>query len=362
MSVASVALEHQARTIRRSDAATGAVLRLWNRVDVAELDVSWAVVAPSMVELASAAQVANAKDSNRYATAVSADYGVNSRERIVPEAFEGVDGSGRDVEGLLHGAVTTTKQAIGAGSGLAEAFLSGGAYLAAMMKTALADVGRSSDLTAATGKGFTRYVRIINPGACSRCAILAGKSDYRTAFKRHPACRCTSAPVLDTGRTASGLIDSPEDYFDSLSAAEQDRIFTRGGAEAIRAGADPISVVSARRGVSTSKALSPNGIQRLQKTRIGKNSNGTPIFGYVTSEGTTKRGAFRKAGGVVLRRRLMPETIVGMTDSVDLRKTLLRDAGFLDFPAGTAPTDVARLRVIDRNLAADFYRSRGIAA
>jgi hypothetical protein len=315
-----------------------------------------------ITELASAAQVANAKDSNRYVAAVAAEYGVSGSDRVVPEAFSGVDGSGRELEGLLHGSVTTTKQAIGAGMGVAEAFLSGGAYLAAMVKTALADLGRSSDLAAATAKGFTRYVRVINPGACSRCAILAGKSDYRTAFKRHPACRCTSAPVLDTGRTDASLIDSPEDYFDSLPPAEQDRIFTKGGAEAIRAGADPISVVSSRRGVSTAKALSPNGIQRLQKTRIGKRADGSPIFGYVTSEGKSRRGAFTKANGGVARTRLMPETIVSMTDNVALRKTLLRDAGYLDFPAATSPADVLRLRAIDRNTAVDFYRSRGITA
>lgn len=360
MSVASIALEHQARTIRRSDVAAAAALRLWGRVDVADLDASWDALGPQIVELASAAQVANAKDSNRYTNTVAAEYGVSETDRIVPEAFSGVDGSGRDLEGLLHGSVTTTKQAIGAGAGAADAFLSGGAYLAAMVKTAMADLGRSSDLSSAAGKGFTRYVRIINPGACSRCAILAGKSEYRVAFKRHPACRCSSAPVLSTGRTAPGLIDNPEDYFDSLSSAEQDRIFTKGGAEAIRAGADPISVVSSRRGVSTSKALSPNGIQRLQKTRIGKRSDGSPIFGYVTSEGTTKRGAFRKASNGVSRTRLMPETIVGMTDNVALRKTLLRDAGYLDFPASTAPTEIARLRAIDRNTAEDFFRSRGI--
>lgn len=38
-------------------------------------------------------------------------------------------------------------------------------------------------------------------------------------------------------------------YFNSLSAAEQDRLFTKAGAEAIRSGADLARVVNARRGM-----------------------------------------------------------------------------------------------------------------
>jgi hypothetical protein len=128
--------------------------------------------------------------------------------------------------------------------------LNGGAgYLAAMVKTATADTARSADLTAAVGRKYTHYVRVVQPGACSRCAILAGIDSYDHAFKRHPACRCTAMAVDEVDASPARLFtSSPDDYFRTLTAAEQDRIFTKAGAEAIRAGADPVTVVSARRG------------------------------------------------------------------------------------------------------------------
>lgn len=56
----------------------------------------------------------------------------------------------------------------------------------------------------------------------------------------HIPCREDSADDLRT---------DPKAYFNSLSAAEQDRLFTKAGAEAIRSGADMARVVNARRGM-----------------------------------------------------------------------------------------------------------------
>lgn len=43
----------------------------------------------------------------------------------------------------------------------------------------------------------------------------------------------------------------PRSAFDAMSTAEQDKAFTKAGAEAIRQGADPAQVVNARRGMYT---------------------------------------------------------------------------------------------------------------
>jgi hypothetical protein len=387
VSPSEAALTHQGRVIRRSETATQVAVRLWSSMDITDLDGSWDVVGPEVSGVAVAAQVANASDSNRFVNSIARGYGDGGRtDTVVAEAFAGVDGSGRDLDGLLRGSVVTTKQAIGAGMGGYEALLSGASYLAAMMKTALADIGRSSDLVGASAKQYTRYVRVVNPGACSRCAILAGKSDYSVAFKRHPACRCTSAPVKDD-QVISRLPSSPEEYFESLSEGEQNRVFTRAGAEAIRLGSNPISVVSARRGatgISTSKAITAAELKRsgrrLERSVIGTRADGRPILGFVTTEGATVRGSYgrvqtrigvgsRKVGtrySAVDRARLMPETIIGLTPDPELRRVLLRDAGYLDPPINDYRSNAwiaehARIRAEDRVIADQFYRSAGVA-
>jgi hypothetical protein len=379
-----IAEAHQRRRIARTDRAVVRGLSAWRGVDLANLDGSWSSVGPAVTSLVAAAQVADAADSNSYVAAAAREYGASRSSNLVnPVAFSGVDGSGRDVESLLHGAVTTTKTAIGSGRPGFEALQAGAAYLASMMKTAISDLGRSSDMTAATGKGWTEYVRVVQPGACSRCAILAGKSDYKTAFKRHPACKCTSYPVEnEADQPPQGFHATPDDYFASLSPAEQDRVFTKAGAEAVRLGADPIQVVSGRRGSTgisygggIRRQTRANSGRQMMQTRIGRNTDGSPVYGYVTNEGATRRGDFgrlnRNLGTAEQRltgarytstnyQRLMPETIVGLTDDVALRQTLLRDAGYMR--SNLATSDPRRLAAVtaDRQAATEFYRSLGI--
>jgi hypothetical protein len=386
VSVLEVAQKRQDRLIRVNETVTARGLRLWSRM-TADFDVSYALIEPELVTQVTAAQFAAATGANAAASAYARSYPDFDPDAnvIIPQSFAGIDGSGREVRSLLHGAVTTTKEAVGAGLGTSQAFESGAAYLAAMIKTALADIGRSSDLTAATGKGFTHYVRVVSSGACSRCAILAGVGSLRTAFKRHPACKCTAAPVPDGGEAPAGFHATPGEYFGSLSPAEQDRVFTKAGAEAIRSGADPVSVVSARRGAAgieygSGLKTSGNSGRRLVQTQIGIRPDGRPIMGYVTGEGTTVRGSFAKKQMLadtnavkvgnnryrtVQRTRLMPETIVGLTDDVQLRQALLRDAGYMERPIrNTSSNDWIREREQgireDRAVADAFYRSIGV--
>jgi hypothetical protein len=290
---------------------------------------------------------------------------------VVPAAIAGVDGAGRELGGLLYGAVTTTKTATGAGMSLPDAFRSGAAYLASMMKTAVADAARRSDNVSATGKGYTHYVRVVGAGACSRCAILAGISSYQTAFPRHPACQCTAAPVPGDGsRVPKGFHDNTDSYFESLSPAEQDRIFTKAGAEAIRAGADPVQVVSARRGangITTSRGIGrstiPNSGRRLAKTVIGYGQDGSPIEVYLTSEGTTRRGLYAQAQrqfNSPTRARLMPETIMSIARTPAEARVLLRDAGYLTTPGLTAQ-QAAEQAATDRAMADRLFARAGFA-
>lgn len=380
MLIADEARANQDRVIRRSDRAANAALAKWRRVDPAALDESWASVAPEISVIAASASRANAVGAQSFTSKIAIADGMTG-DVLVPDSFTGIDGSGRPLGSLLRGAVTTTKQAIAAGMSIPDAMLTGGAYLTLMMKTSLADVERSASMTAATGKQYTRYVRLVNPGACSRCAILAGADRFRSNFQRHPACRCSTVPIVGNA-VPDGLFGTPDDYFDSLSASEQDRVFTKSGAEAIRAGADPIKVVNARRGANRARmdGSVSYGPSRIQPTMIGRKRDGTPIMGYTTTEGTTKRGVYGRAqaglGSSTTRRngtryasttrpRLMPESIIGLTDDPEIRRILLRDAGYLETPIRDLSnnrwiSERASQQARDRSFANEFYQSHGI--
>ena len=118
-------------------------------------------------------------------------------------------------------------------------------------------------------------------------------------------------------------------YFDRLSREEQDKAFTRAGAEAIRDGADISQVVNARRGA---RGLTPAGARitadEARMLRGGRDRGRletVDVFGHdlaVTTEGVTTRGVAgvrlgaKETGTKQGRRyrsakppRLMPESI-----------------------------------------------------
>lgn len=373
-SLADVAYAHQERVTSVGDAAVVQALRAWRAGMTADFDHAWVHVGPRTVAAVRAGQVAAAGLSAAYVRRVSAlqDDAPDGDPDVEPAAWGGVDASGRDVGGLLYGAVAASKAAVGAGAGVQAALQQGAAHLAVMAGTAVTDTARSADMASAVGRRYVQYVRVVQPGACSRCAILAGTRAYGTdVFKRHPRCRCTGMPIGSLDKSPAALHATPDDYFRTLTPEDQDRIFTKAGAEAIRAGADPVAVVTARRGapgIDYSRAVLnprtlPNSGRRLERSIIG-HRDGQPVFGYTTGEGTTRRGQVAKnqarAGlGFGRRVRLMPETIVGLTRDRELRAVLLRDAGYLRYPNGAAERN-ALVRA-DRAAADGFYRSHGIS-
>lgn len=151
-------------------------------------------------------------------------------------------------------------------------------------------------------------------------------------------------PLKDTD-TPDGFYRHPMDYFESLTEEEQDRVFTKSGAWAIRNGADPITVVNARRGAYKTATLRPDGTYsppRLRPVTIGTRRDGTPLQVYATVEGTSSRGAWgrrqsdlAKNGTDRYRRsqtlRLMPESVMTMTEheSSERIRELLQRYGYL---------------------------------
>lgn len=165
--------------------------------------------------------------------------------------------------------------------------------LALMVASEIQDAGRNGAfLGAVVRPSVTGYVRMLNPPSCSRCVVLAGKFfALNQGFERHPSCDCRHIP---TSEDSGDLTTNPSTYFDSLTAAEQDRIFTKAGAQAIRDGADIGQVVNARRGMSKGQ-----------------------VFGremWHTLESVTRRSQWRRNGQSAARRpyRLMPESIYAL--------------------------------------------------
>lgn len=203
---------------------------------------------------------------------------------VAPAAFAGVASDGRDLVSLI--------------AEVSRPDAPTGAFNRAVF-TQIADAGRAAgSVSIAARPKIHHYVRMVSAGACSRCLILAGK-EYRwnQGFSRHPHCLCTHIPVSEN--TTGHLLTDPDAHFAAMSEAEQDRVFTKAGAQAIRDGADMAQVVNARRGMTTAQV----GAERVLAT---------------------------KAGATRGRVRLMPETIMQIAGSDRLEAIrLLRLHGYL---------------------------------
>lgn len=268
------------------------------------------------------------------------DYAVN------PAMLAGVASDGRDLLGLLELAVTR-------------------AQFDRIVETQLADVSRAAESVAIAARPQVQgFVRMVNPGACARCVILAGRwYRWSDGFDRHPNCHCTHVPASED--TGDDLRTDPDAYFHSLGQAEQDRVFTKGGAEAIRLGADMNQVVNARRGMSTAQPVRQSARRVRRVNRRGEELSTSrdrtdylaqgrlarvDVYGRqlgVTSEGATSRGVGARAmrewdrAGTVrvpgrargVRRlqtqRLMPESILQVADGRDDAIRMLRMYGYL---------------------------------
>lgn len=136
--------------------------------------------------------------------------------------------------------------------------------------TGLNDTARGAVQSGMQARPAVRgYVRMLRGTSCARCAILAGRR-YRSAvaFDRHPRCDCTHIPAAEDAD--DDWATDPKSYFRSLSRADQDRLFTKAGAEAIRLGADMNQVVNARAGITVAQAFG----QTVQATTVGTTRRG----------------------------------------------------------------------------------------
>ena len=141
-------------------------------------------------------------------------------------------------------------------------------------------------------------------------------------------CDCVSVP--SDASNASRLVLTPREAFERMGQADRERAFTVAGAEAIRLGADPVQVVNARRGMSSSQVPLGRGWgARGQAAPVGVYGRGL----YVTSEGVTRSGEAgraMRAAGLDPRRspRLMPESVLAIAENEADAVRLLKLYGY----------------------------------
>lgn len=331
MGVPAAAVEQYRLSQRLQARAQLRARRAWAQVQVGLLSQSWEVILRNsgLVAELSALQVEAATAGASYGAATLAAQGLYEAPVafVDPSGFAGIAADGRSLAGSLYAAVPYTKNLIGGGMAPAVAKVKGGAFLELKAKTEIADAGRA----AAGVDTFTRpgvgYVRMLNPPSCSRCSILAGKY-YRSneGFRRHPGCDCIHVQTSVEGARSEGLMHDPYEYFESLSEGEQDKLYTRAGAQAIRDGSDIFQVVNSRRG------MKPGGL--------------------VTTEGVTKRGNYGSSTGAFektpdskymrsTRARLTPEGIYSQGLPREQTLRLLERNGYV-LPGGQNPHGAIR--------------------
>ena len=327
------ALAHYQEVLTLQAEAVGAARRSWAQVNPNAIRSSWQAAAPSLVSRLRNIQQRAALAGATYGALTLADQGtyIAPEELTDPDAFTGwmVDDDAPDwqvpLSPVVESATVRPLSLIGNGWGVQDALASGRQALMSVVMTAVADSARQAggvDLAARPGTG---YVRMLNPPSCSRCVVLAGRFyRWNAGFQRHPQDDCIHVPTTvksTAAAQAEGLITDPYEYFNSLSAAEQDQVFTAAGAQAIRDGADVYQVVNARRGIA--RGGRKPGLRASDPRRAW------------TREGTTKRSNYYQMGGRA-RFRLTPEGIYNRAGSREEALSLLREYGYI-LPAGQVP-------------------------
>lgn len=326
-----IALEHYVRQQRIVRRTANRAQAIWQRLDPRDFDGSWRLaVAPGLQAALTAGQREAAGQSDDYVEAVIAADGARSRPEglVRPGAFAGVAADGRPLESLFYESVIDTKWRINEGMSQADSLIGGLEKLLKAVATETADAGRTGTGASMTGnKTINGYIRVVNAPACARCIILAGKEfGWNAGFQRHPRCDCVHMParLIARGRHHEGAFD-PKAYFKNLSKAEQDRIFTQAGAQAMRDGASMSSVVNARRGMYTADSYG----RRVSATNVGTTRRGG--FYRLERRRAIDRGLVPKSGRGFRPKspRLMPEEIYRLADDRDDAIRLLKRFGYL---------------------------------
>lgn len=320
--------------------AVAAARSSWRLLDQHAVDATAVRMLRRLLPAVGSAQLAAATSASTYVGDVLGEQGLDMGPvaEVQPAAFAGVASDGRNLQSLLLTPVGAAKALSAQGVPVQQAMQAGRQRLERIVATQVADAGRLATGVGVAATPGAGYVRMLNAPSCSRCIVLVDRVyRYNAGFQRHPLCDCIHVPTSEAD--PQWLDTSSKDYFDSLSEAEQDRIFTRAGAQAIRDGASVSQVVNARRGMQTARVYGRD----LQITTEGTTVRGT--FGRYEIDDTGRlrrrgedelirratRGRTGRIRGIRAARapRLMPEEIYRVADDRDHAIRLLRRNGYL---------------------------------
>jgi hypothetical protein len=308
------------------------VMTYMGRLDAARLVESWLTeVLPGAQASLTAGQRAAAAGAGAYVAEAARAMGLapEAAGSVSADAFAGSAADGRPLATMLTVPALRGRLAIEQRAQSAE-WVAGQVRQSVALMTAseIEDAGRAADSVGmAATRSVVGYIRVVGPGACARCAILAGRwYRYNADFLRHKHCQCRGVPAGSraSARLRGGWQTSPTAYFHSLSRADQARLFTVVGARAIRDGADIYQVVNARR-TAASLRQQPFGRQTI----------------LTTAEGTTRRGLYsglrrhleRVEGRSLGKLRLTPDAIYDVAEDRDEVLRLLARNGYLNMSA-----------------------------
>lgn len=310
--VPSETADHYQRVQSYQADALVVALAAWSEVSPNAISESWERHLPAVTVAVTSSQISAAE------SALWANGGVRVQtgqyELPVafadPESFAGMSSGGGDLQGALYVPAIRAKQAVGRGLMPAEALRRTRDEFAKIVSGMVADSGRMA-ATAGNVTHFTGgYVRMLNPPSCSRCAILAGRwYRWNDGFLRHPRCDCAHIPAK-SGQWArdEGFVSDPYEYFNSLSEADQARLFGKSNARAIRDGADIFQVENAKRGggkMTTTASTGRRGVYRGRDARLtpdgiyrtaGTRTNALRMleeYGYILPGGQDPQGVIR---------------------------------------------------------------------
>ena len=304
------AADHYRAQQRLITVTAAAIRREWDLIGP-DFDAGWRRVGPRIVTLMTAAQIGAARNGAAYVGQALTEQRITANPAgsvnvgHLTGAYS-VDGQTvGDLDAVLYGAVV--KARAGSAESLGDRLALGRSWLDMATVTQVADAAR-----AATGVGIAarvdiKYVRMVNPGCCQRCAALAGKPSKTIAFPRHPGCLCRAVPTGD-GK-AHGLVEAvgPEDVRD----------LTKVQRRAIADGADMNQVINSHR-----VYVSREGIYTPARSRDG----------MTATEGATRRGlAGQRLGAESKKRaqRLTPEGVYRLASSPEEAIALLKKHGYL---------------------------------
>lgn len=173
--------------------------KAWSKMGP-DFDPSWTGIAPSLVTVTAAAQLAAARTATEYVPALLAETQQpdEPEARVRPQAFAGRASDGRSLTGLLAGAVGAAKVASGRGFAPDAALAHGGRWMDSALRGVVTDAARDATSAEIVVRKNMGWVRMINPPCCSRCAVLAGTwFSWKADFDRHKNCDCTAIPAAE---------------------------------------------------------------------------------------------------------------------------------------------------------------------